>query len=96
MRQTERRGLQNSTNNHDGGPKEDHLPSTKNVPNEDGDDRADEATNVVGSHGDTLDGGDVSVSGVIHCVDFGKLSDPASQCEESSHHTLVVTEKPVE
>ena len=85
--------MQNSTDNHNRRAQEDHLPSAEDVADENGDYCTDETADVVTGNGNTLDGGNVRIAWVVYCVDFWELSDPTSECEESSHHTLVVTEE---
>ena len=93
MCQAERRSLQNGTDNHNRRAQENHLPSAEDVADENGDDCTHETADVVTGNGNTLDGGNVGVAWVIYCVDLWELSDPTSESEESSHHTLVVTEE---
>jgi hypothetical protein len=38
----------------------------------------------------------VVVSGVVHRIDFGKLSNPTSKSQETAHNTLIITEEAVQ
>ena len=72
---------------------EDHLPSAKYVTNEDRDNSADKTSNIVTGNRDSLNGRDVVVFGMSHDIDLWECSDKAAECEETSHHTLVITKE---
>lgn len=54
MRQAEGRCLQSGADDHDGGADDDHFPATEGVADPDGEDRAEEASQVVTRDGDAL------------------------------------------
>jgi hypothetical protein len=72
---------------------EDHLPSTKDITNKDGDNGADEASNIVACNRDSLDGRDMIVVGMSRDIDFWKRFDKTAECEETSHYTLIISEE---
>lgn len=67
------RGLEDGADSHDGGSQHDHSLATEGVANEDGDDSAEKASQVVGCNGDALVRGASSRVGTCTWVDVGKL-----------------------
>lgn len=94
MGQTECRSLQDSAHDDDANPHEYHLLPTKDVADEYGDDGTEETANIVRSHCNSLNGGYMCVARVVNCIDFGKLSNPGSESQKPSHHTLVIAKEP--
>lgn len=96
MFQSEGGGLESGADNHDGGTDEDHLSATKRISDEDGDDGADEATQVIRGDSNALVGGTLGGSAVLALglgVDGGKLAEEDGQGEDTTHDTLIITKE---
>lgn len=92
MFQSESRRLQDGANNHDGSTKKDHFPTTEVVTDEDGDDGADEASQIVRCHSNTLVSRALRrIRGIRSkiWIDVGELVKEDGQCQDTSHDTLV-------
>lgn len=90
--QSKRRGLQSSSNNHDGSTEEDHAPTAERVTNEDGDDGTDEASQIVRCDSDALVRravGRIRGIGSGIWVDNGELVEEDGQRQDASHDTLI-------
>jgi hypothetical protein len=72
---------------------ENHLPSTKDIANEDRDNGTEEASNIVTGDRDSLNGRDVVIIGMSHDINLWERSNEAAKREETSHHTLIITKE---
>lgn len=92
MFQGESRSLQDGTDNHDGSSEKDHFPTAEAVTDEDCDDGADEASQIVRCHSDTLVGRALGrIRGVRSkiWIDLGELVKEDGQRQDTSHDTLI-------
>lgn len=90
--QSESRSLQDSANNHDGSTEKDHFPTAEVVTDEDGDDGADEASQIVRCHSNTLVSRALGrIRGIRSkiWIDVGELGKEDGQRQDTSHDTLI-------
>ena len=98
LRKIVRCALQKRTDGHDDGSNENSSLTSERVANEDGEDCADEASQIVRSDSNALVGrtsgrGQVRV-GARQGVDRWEVFDETGQVEKTSCHALVVTKEP--
>ncbi len=96
MSQAESRALQDGANDHDRRAQEDHFPPAEDITNKDGDNSTNEAADVVTGDWYALNCCNMVVSGMVHCINFWKLSNPTSKSQETAHNTLIITEEAVQ
>lgn len=98
MREAVRSALKDGADCHGGTAQHDGPPSAQRVSNEDGQDGANETSQIVSRHGNS------SVQRPLFClsgrnvfrirVDFGKVLDKRLETEHTTSDTLIITEQP--